>query len=291
MSEITSFEKIVGSFHSGQSTEIYFKEVISLFIPESDLFENYNNQLKKAFTSAFAAGGASELEANQRWEGISTIIRDGLAEQISLKSIEERLLNFYRIFLNPSRTEINQNARADRCFATVKPFLFGKTIVDYGCGKGLLGAKIQAEFNNTVLLVDSIDFNKSSLSLYKSDQEGRTELPDLVADTSIAYLTLHHMDNPLSGLKELARITKSRIILMEGWVEDSSCRYINQAIDWFFNRILLGVDMNVPLNFLTFKQWSVLFLHIGFKVIKAEYVGADEKLAPEHHVLLIAERI
>ena len=195
------------------------------------------------------------------------------------------------MFLNPTRTQINQNARAERCFNAVKEYLVGNTIVDYGCGKGLLGEKIQSDLGKNVLLVDNIDFNKSNLPMLKSDRDGKTNLSDLSVDTSIAYLVLHHMDNPLSGLKELSRITQSRIVLMEGWIEDINCRYINQAIDWFFNRILLGVDMNVPLNFLSIEQWAELLESVSFRVSKVDYVGPDEKLAPEHHVLIIAERI
>lgn len=282
---------IIDNLRSGQDQSLYFKEVLPLFTPGNDLFKNYNQRLKQSFTSAFVEGGASGEESLQRWEGISKIINDGLNNHSELLVIEERLLIFYKTFLNPARTEVNQNARAERCYQAIKPHLIGNTVVDFGCGKGLLGARIKSELNKKVYLVDNIDFNKSNLPIILSDREGKTNLLDLSVETSIAYLVLHHMDNPLCGLRELARITQKRIILMEGWIEEIDCRYINQAIDWFFNRILLGVNMNVPLNFLTISQWDILLEQVGFKITKTEYVGADEKLAPEHHVLIIAERI
>lgn len=49
--------------------------------------------------------------------------------------------------------------------------------------------------------------------------------------------------------------------------------------------------MNVPLNFLKLKEWELLIEQVGFKISKIQYVGADEKLAPEHHVLIIADSL
>lgn len=288
-----NIDRILATFRTGQgqqSEELFFAQVVPLFVPGNDLFDSFNATVRNAFTSAFIAGGASESESILRWVGISEIIQTGIEDKIGLGDIEARLLDFYRAFIKPARTEINQVARANRCFETVRPHLLGETIVDYGCGKGLLGAKIAETMGKKVLLVDNIDFNKSNLPLLRSNRLGQCQLADSIADTAIAYLVLHHMDNPLDGLRELSRIAQTRIILMEGWVEELQWRYVNQTIDWFFNRILLGVDMNVPLNFLKVKDWAALIEHVGFQVTLTNYLGADEELAPEHHVLIVADR-
>lgn len=285
-----NIKSIISKFRKGQDEFFLFNHVIPIFCPKTDLSDNYNSKVKEAFISAFKEGGATNEEALIRWDGISKIIIEGVKSKHNLQSIESKLLEFYKQFLKPTQTEINQNARAARCFNTVKNYLVGESIVDYGCGKGLLGAKIKSELNASVTLVDNIDFNKSNLLLILSDKNGKTTITDLSIDTSIAYLVLHHLDNPFSGLQELARITKKRLILMEGYIEEDQQRYINQTIDWFFNRILLGVDMNVPFNFLTLMDWQQLLIEVGFSIVKTEYVGADEKLAPEHHVLIIADR-
>lgn len=290
MSELTSLFEIQKVLKQGQNELLYFDDVIPLFYPGTMLYQKYNLALKDAFTSAFIEGGASTEESEIRWQGITNIITDGIDTKQTLAEIENRLLTFYKTFLKPAQTEINQNARAARCFNTVKDYIVGDVVVDYGCGKGLLGAKIQSDLNKQAILIDNIDFNKTTLPLLISDKEGKTSLASSSVDTSIAYLVLHHMNNPLSGLTELARITKQRLILMEGYIEEDNQLYINRSIDWFFNRILLGVDMNVPFNFLKLGQWATLLEAVGFKLIKTEYVGADEKLAPEHHVLMIADR-
>jgi SAM-dependent methyltransferase len=285
-----SVDQILQKLRQGQNERLYFEDVIPLFYPGAPLNLKFHSDLKTAFTSAFKEGGASPEESEFRWRGITNIIIEGIDSKMKLSEIESRLLSFYKTFLKPEQTEINQNARATRCFNTVKDHVVGEVVLDYGCGKGLLGAKIQTDLNKKAILVDNIDFNKTTLPLLLSDREGKTSLANNSVDTSIAYLVLHHMDNPLSGLRELARITRNRIILMEGYIEEDSQLYINRSIDWFFNRILLGVDMNVPFNFLKLSQWETLLNEVGFKLIKTEYVGADEKLAPEHHVLMIAER-
>lgn len=285
-----SVTEILTLLRQGQDESLYFNDVIPLFYPGTLLFQKYNSSLKTAFTSAFIEGGASVDESELRWKGITKIIVEGIDTKMKLADIENLLLTFYKAFLRPTQTEVNQNARANRCFNAIKDYIVGDVVLDYGCGKGLLGAQIQSDLNKKTILVDNIDFNKTLLPLQMSDKNGKTSLENSSVDTSIAYLVLHHMDNPLSGLTELARITKHRLILMEGYIEEDQQLYINRSIDWFFNRILLGVDMNVPFNFLKLNQWETLLTEVGFKVIKTEYVGADEKLAPEHHVLLIADR-
>ena len=283
--------EINSAFRKGQSETLFFEEVIPLFCPGNNLYVKFNSVLKEAFTSAFSEGGAEPDECEIRWHGIQSIIVTGMNSGARLSEIEVKLLTFYKQFLKPNRTEINQNARANRCFGAIKNYLVGDVVMDFGCGKGLLGALIHTELKKRTILVDNIDFNKSPLPLLLSDRNGKTPLENASIDTSIAYLVLHHMDDPFAGIKELARVTKQRLILMEGYIEDENLLYINRAIDWFFNRILLGVDMNVPLNFLKLDQWECLLGEVGFKTKQVTYLGADEKLAPEHHVLIIADRI
>jgi ubiquinone/menaquinone biosynthesis C-methylase UbiE len=290
MSNNLSLDRIVSSFRQGNDSSYIYSDVLPLFIHDTLLYQRFNSIFRNEFLSALREAGINEEDSHFRWNSISEIIINGVQKNTELKIIENQLLAFYRPLLNPERTIINETVRNDRCFAKVQGHIIGKSVVDYGCGKGLLGAKIESDLDRKVILVDNIDFNKTNLPIVHSDKEGRTSLSEKGIDTSIAYLVLHHMDNPLSGLKELSRISKSRLILMEGYIEKPEYRYINQAIDWFFNRILLGVDMNVPLNFLTLAEWSYLIEQVGFKVSKTEYVGADEKLAPEHHVLIIADR-
>jgi hypothetical protein len=291
MSNNLSIEKIVGSFRQGIDSSYIYSDVLPLFIPGTQLYQRFNSIFRHEFLNALYEAGINEEDRLFRWNAISEIINNGVQSNTELNIIENQLLAFYRPLLKPERTIINETVRNERCFAKVQEHLIGKSIVDYGCGKGLLGAKIEFDLDKKVTLVDNINFNKTNLPLVHSNKDGQTSLSEKAVDTSIAYLVLHHMDNPFAGLKELSRISKSRLILMEGYIEKPEYRYINQTIDWFFNRILLGVDMNVPLNFLTLVEWSYLIEQVGFKVTKTEYVGADEKLAPEHHVLIIADRV
>lgn len=286
-----TIQTIKSKFRSGDNTAYIYSNVLPLFVHGSTLFNNYNEHLKNEFLSALQEAGVNESDSIFRWNTISEIIVDGYKGNLELTKIEEQLLAFYRPLLKPERTIINQTVRNERCYQMVQEYILGESVLDYGCGKGLLGEKIKAELKKKVVLVDTIDFNKSELPLSLIDSNGLTKLESKTIDTSIAYLVLHHMNNPFSGLNELSRVTKSRIILMEGYIEKEEYLHINQTIDWFFNRILLGVNMNVPLNFLKLTEWEVLIEEVGFKISKIQYVGADEKLAPEHHVLIIADRV
>lgn len=290
MNQELSLNSILNSFRSGKDSSYIYSELLSLFLPGTQTHKMYFPAFESEFLSALKEASIPYEESKYRLNIISKIISEGVINKIDLQIIESQLLSFYRPLINPERTIVNQTLRNERCFAMVKDHIVGNSVIDYGCGKGLLGLKIKTDLKKEVILVDNIDFNKSEMQLLHSEKNGKTNLPDKVSDTTIAYLVLHHMDNPFSGLQELSRITKSRIILMEGYIEKIEYQFINQVIDWFFNRILLGVDMNVPLNFLKLNQWEFLLKKVGFKITKTEYVGTDEKLAPEHHVLIIADR-
>lgn len=287
---MSTYDEIVSSIQSVDTDRHILNSILPVFMPGSREFLAYNSMVKEAFTSAFAAGGASPLHAEERWSKISSIIAENLKSKLDLKAVEKELRTYYRPLLDPSQREKNQEARTERCFQRVKPFLVGKKIVDFGCGKGLLGERIHQRLGLDVAIVDNIDFNQSSLPLVLADESGKTSLPDKYADTCIVYLVLHHMNDPIKGLQQIARITKQRLVIMEGYVEDPAYFYVNKSIDWFFNRIHLGVDMNIPLNFLKIEQWRFLIEQVGFSVREVQYLGADEELAPEHHVLFIAER-
>jgi len=288
---VNTHEEILNSIQNGDTDRHILKSILPVFLQGTVEFLDYNSTVKQAFTSAFVAGGANPVGAEERWNSISSIVAKGISSDLDLKDIEKDLRAYYQPLVDRSQREKNQKARTERCFARVRPLLVGQKIVDFGCGKGLLGEKIQQTLGLDVVIVDNIDFNQSSLNLVLADESGRTNLPDKHADTTIVYLVLHHMNDPIKGLEQIARITKQRLVIMEGYVEDPVYFYVNKSIDWFFNRVHLGVQMNIPLNFLKVAQWKFLLEQVGFRVSQVEYLGPDEELAPEHHVLFIAERI
>jgi len=201
---------------AGQDESLYFNDVIPLFYPGTPLFQKYNYALKTAFTSAFIEGGASVDECDVRWSGITNIFIEGIDTKIKLAEIENRLLTFYKAFLKPTQTEVNQNARANRCFNTIKDYIVGDVVLDYGCGKGLLGEKIHSDLKKETILVENIDFNKTLLPLLMSDKNGKTSLENnsaciIVLVTGLWFTTCLRFLN-FNALKTVYLILASMII-------------------------------------------------------------------------------
>jgi hypothetical protein len=101
---------------------------------------------------------------------------------------------------------------------------------------------------------------------------------------------LHHSSDPGYLLKEAARITKSRLVIVEGYVEEDDKRMTNIFFDWFYNRVIGDEDINVPLNFLKVNGWERLLNFNGFNIVKTLYLGINEPIVPEHQILIIADR-
>jgi len=88
-----------------------------------------------------------------------------------LFEIEEKIRNFYLPKLDISKRKENQARRVARSTASIKPYIIGNNITDFGCG--LLGEAIGQNLGKNVRLVDNLDFNKTKLPLTICDQHGK----------------------------------------------------------------------------------------------------------------------
>jgi len=140
-------------------------------------------------------------------------------------------------------------------------------------------------------LVDIIDYNTTSIPLLLYDPKKEVPLADKEVDTTILYTVLHHANNPAHLLTEASRITKKRLIIVEGYIEEESVRMTNSFFDWFYNRIIGDEDIIIPLNFLEVKNWVTVLKSYGFSVVKSVDLGINEPIVPEHQVLIIADHI
>tara|TARA_B100000900_G_C20508900_1_gene687125 strand:- start:232 stop:1056 length:825 start_codon:yes stop_codon:yes gene_type:complete len=93
-------------------------------------------------------------------------------------------------------------------------FFEGKTVVDIGCGNGRIGRLI-APLSKNYIGCDLSESVYAFPAYLKTDnislvRASGTNLPmnDKIADVSICWGVLHHMDDPMKGLEELFRVTK-----------------------------------------------------------------------------------
>jgi ubiquinone/menaquinone biosynthesis C-methylase UbiE len=197
------------------------------------------------------------------------------------------------------------NRRADIIYGEIKDHLTGDTMLDIGCGNGLISSLARKHFKDIILL-DVVKYLPAALNLpFKLYVEGQALEVDKPADTVLLLTVLHHSCNPVELLKLAWGVTKRRLIIIESVVgvhmANNKAKYdlldfsdedqiaFAAFIDWFYNRVLHD-NIPVPYNFTTVEKWISLFLQLNMPLVKTQYLGQDIDIGPEYHVLFILEK-
>jgi ubiquinone/menaquinone biosynthesis C-methylase UbiE len=106
-----------------------------------------------------------------------------------------------------------------RVLSRVRPFFYGDTLLDSGCGDGEDDLLFLDHFKK----IHGIDLEENKL--WKERATDRLEFsagnseslafPDNSFDTVMEKDMLHHAQNPERALREMARVSKKRVIAME----------------------------------------------------------------------------
>ncbi len=269
--------------------------IYPIFSKKNKKDKHYWNEIRSLFLSTMKNAKLKFLQRHIFWLYVNRTITKGMKQGIPLIEVEGTLRKFLRKRIDSHDYDTDRKTlefeRAKRCFNLIKNHIIGEKILDLGTGNGLLALEIKQHLEKEVLLVDIIDYNYSDLPLILYNPEKEVPLADEEVDTTILYAVLHHASDPKHLLEEAARITKQRLVITEGYVEEDNIRITNSFFDWFHNRVIGDEDINVPLNFLRVKGWEKILKSQGFEMIEAIYLGINEPVVPEHQILIIADRI
>lgn len=184
-------------------------------------------------------------------------------------------------------------------------FLAGDSLLDIGCGNGLITDLIRQHFNR-IQCLDVVRYMPASLKLpFLLYKDGEPLPIDNTFDTVLLLTVLHHSNNPIELLKMAWAATTKRLIIIESVVgvhkAEPHVRYDlagasdeNQIayaafVDWFYNRVLHD-DVPVPYNFTTPERWQSTFLQHGMRLLTTMHLGQDIDIGPEYHVLFVLEK-
>ncbi len=249
------------------------------------------DRINDSMLGAFKSIGLSFLKRSLLWGSIKRKLKKCINQKKSIFEIERELRPFFKKKIDFEKIILPRaKVRAKRNFEKVRSYLIGNRILDLGAGDGLLGELIKSETSKDVVLADVVDYNYTDLPLLLYKENESIPLNDNSIDTSIMYTVLHHSKDPGSVLREVSRVTTKRMIIMEGNVEEYETKIINSFIDWFFNRIVRGEDINVPLNYRKKNEWDLIFKEVGFEIVEAIDMGIDEPMVPERHILYVIDR-
>jgi len=264
--------------------------IYPIFAKKSEKDKHYWSKIRSLFLSAMKNANLGFLKRHIFWFYVNRTITKGLKKGIPLIEVEGTLRKFIRKRADREKDRKTLAfKRAKRSFELVKDYIVGGKVLDLGAGDGLLALEIKEQLKKEVVLVDIVDYNYTDLPLILYDPKENVPLADGEVDTTILYTVLHHASDPEHLLKEATRITKKRLVIIEGYIEEDDIRITNSFFDWFYNRVIGDEDINVPLNFLRVKGWEKLLKSHGFDMIKTIYLGINEPVVPEHQILIIAD--
>lgn len=136
----------------------------------------------------------------------------------------------------------------------------GASVLDVGCGDGLLGRTILDRRPDLALTgVDVLVRPETHLPVQRFD--GFT-LPqaDASADVVLFVDVLHHADDPMRLLTEAARVARQAIVIKDhiqaGWLDRQTLR----LMDWTGNA---AHGVALPYNYWTAKEWTLALQRIG----------------------------
>lgn len=271
------------------------RTIYPIFSKKNSKFQHYWNEIRSLFLSTMKTAKLKFFQRHLFWYYVNRTITKGMMKGLPLIEVEETLRKFLRKRINTHSHDIDQKAiaidRAKRSFELIEGYLIGERILDLGAGNGLLALEITKQLEKDVFLVDIVDYNCTDLPLILYNPKEQIPLADKEADTTILYAVLHHANDPECLIKEAARITKNRLVIVEGYIEEDETRITNSFFDWFYNRVIGDEDINVPLNFLKLKEWEKILESHGFRISETVYLGINEPMVPEYQILIIADQI
>jgi len=144
-----------------------------------------------------------------------------------------------------------------------------ETVLDFGCGD-LSFAKALKKVRPMLSItgVDVVDFHNRDKSIKFVYYDGK-KLPfrNDSFDTVIAFHVLHHTTDAKKYFKELVRVAKKRILLVESVARNSIDFPGMKFMDWLFN---VWKSEKVPMTYQFFskKEWYNLFKENNFFVRK-----------------------
>jgi ubiquinone/menaquinone biosynthesis C-methylase UbiE len=142
-----------------------------------------------------------------------------------------------------------------------------ESIMDFGCGDLTLAKTLLSYKKNlSITGIDVVDFGQRHPGIsFKKYNGKKIPYPANHFDTVISYYVLHHTDDAVFYFKELVRVAKKRVILIE-----SVARYPFEfpgmkVMDWIFN-IWKSEKIPFPFTFLGKKEWYRVFKEAGLSV-------------------------
>lgn len=269
--------------------------------------KNSDNYIRKTLVSVLSALNIPSAQD----------IADKILQEFhSYRNLGDYEANAHKILensgLTPQILSQRLDERAEKVYSQIEQYLPKKgSLLDLGCGDGRIGKLIADRKGLEVTLADVYkhqDIDRTGLEFVMVNPDGGIPAANKKYNDVIALTILHHCDNPINTIQEGKRVTKNdgKIIVIEsvyGRKDDTDFGKLSAEkqklacvfFDHFYNRIMHynedpAKKVNVPRNFNTSSGWEIIFNQNGLKQEAVRYLGIDQPLVPEYHVLYVLKK-
>jgi ubiquinone/menaquinone biosynthesis C-methylase UbiE len=160
---------------------------------------------------------------------------------------------------------------AENTFSYIKNFIkSGDEVLDIGSGNGLVADLIKKRITGKINCIDVIDINKSGIPTTIYDG---VHIPFDIErfDVVVCNFVLHHTVNQTGLIKEMMRVARSRVVILEDTPQN--------VIDRIFNLIHIFNSKRKynsgKMKFRTDREWKELFTGMGIVMEKDVAISKD----------------
>lgn len=180
-----------------------------------------------------------------------------------------------------------EETRARALAHIVRPYV-QEPLLDFGCGSGLTSWALQPtqlpmnfdpEAGNEPPLVpvqfdlsDGRDDRCKGFPFATNLKEVSRHAETMGKFTTLLIEVLHHTQDPAKMLRSLMPFTR-RFIIIEPVVDTLVSRPVQALMDWFFVRVVLQSDMDIPNTWKTGHEWHDVFEAPGLKLVHRVKIG------------------
>jgi ubiquinone/menaquinone biosynthesis C-methylase UbiE len=177
--------------------------------------------------------------------------------------------------------------RAKRLYKYFMPYVNGyATLLDVGCGNMLVADLLQKDTGIKVNGVDVVDINLTELP-HKIFDGKKIPYKDNSLDVSLLSFVLHHVDSQKELLKEVVRVTKKRVIIIEDIYESETEKNWIKFMDVFGN-VWTEPEMNFALNFHKDEEWLDISEKYKLKLYSKEIIKNKARLT--RHAIYVLDK-
>jgi len=160
--------------------------------------------------------------------------------------------------------------RAETIVKHIIPWLTDQNgkIMDFGCGLGHIGYLVSRETGREVEYYEVRKYPYPPEGVNIKVFDGKTIPCEAGAfDTTLVVFVLHHVPNPETSLKEVARVSKRYILVCEDLMRSKREIFIEAIKDTIANFFFPHMTMQYRIE----NDWEKLFEEMGFTIEKKTY--------------------